>query len=173
MTDGEGVGDALPFEVEVIRSTRRVRTVSARLVGGVLEVRVPAGLEPDEEQRYVAQLAHKVARRERSDAVDPTARAAELAQRYGLPGPERVRWVDNQRHRWGSCSTDRAEIRISRRLADFPGWVLDYVLVHELAHLVQANHSPAFWALVERYPLAERARGYLMAKGLEDDPTAA
>jgi len=65
---------------------------------------------------------------------------------------------------------DRGAVRVSRRLADFPPWVLDYVLVHELAHLAEADHSPAFWALVARYPLAERARGFLMAKGLEEDP---
>jgi predicted metal-dependent hydrolase len=80
-----------------------------------------------------------------------------------------VRWADNQRSRWGSCSTTTGDIRVSRALIDCPPWVLDYVLVHELAHLVEANHSPAFWAVVARYPRAERARGYLMAKGLEPD----
>lgn len=162
----------LPFEVEVIRSARRVRTASARLVGDVLEVRVPAGLEPAEEERYVTRLAHRVARRQRSTDVDLPRRSQALARRLRLPQPVDVRWVDNQQQRWGSCSVDRGHIRVSRRLADFPPWVLDYVLVHELAHLVEANHSPAFWDLVGRYPLAERARGYLMAKGVEEEPGA-
>ncbi|MGI8913207.1 MAG: M48 metallopeptidase family protein, partial [Chloroflexota bacterium] len=58
-------------------------------------------------------------------------------------------------------------IRLSDRLAQVPDWVRDYVIVHELAHLLRADHSPAFWRLVQRYKLAERARGYLMALGLE------
>ena len=164
-----GTDPELPFRVEVIRSARRMRTVSARLRGDVLEVRMPTGLAPEEERRHILQLGRRVARRERSDGIDPPARAVELARRYGLPAPAGVRWVDNQRSRWGSCSPGSGEIRLSRRLAEFPRWVLDYVLVHELAHLVEANHSPAFWSLVGRYPLAERARGYLIAKGLEDD----
>jgi predicted metal-dependent hydrolase len=71
--------------------------------------------------------------------------------------------------RWGSCTPATGTIRISDRLARMPGWVLDYVLVHELAHLAVPGHSPAFWRLVHRYPKAERAMGYLIAKG-GDDP---
>ena len=164
-----GAGGDLPFAVRVVRSHRRVRTASARLVEGVLVVRVPAGMEPTAERRCVDELARKVARRQRSDCVDVEQRARELARRFRLPQPSRVRWVDNQQWRWGSASSGTGEIRVSTRLAGFPGWVLDYVLVHELAHLAVPDHSPAFWALVARYPRAERARGYLMAKGLEDE----
>ena len=161
--------DPLPFPVEVVRSARRVRTVSARLVDGVLVVRVPAGLPADQEDRYVRELAAKVARRHRSDTLDVDERARQLAGRFDLPAPARVRWVDNQQARWGSCTPTTGDLRISTRLTGCPRWVVDYVLVHELAHLAVADHSPAFWSLVGRYPLAERARGYLMAKGMEDD----
>ena len=78
-------------------------------------------------------------------------------------------YVTNQHTRYGSCSPAEGTIRISADLAGMPGWVRDYVLVHELAHLLEANHSPAFWSLVNRYPLAERARGYLMAKGMDEE----
>jgi hypothetical protein len=81
-----------------------------------------------------------------------------------------VRWAENQRSRWGSCSILSADIRISTRLAELPSWVLDYVIVHELAHLVEARHGPAFDELVGRYQKTERAIGYLMAKDLDDQP---
>jgi predicted metal-dependent hydrolase len=72
-----------------------------------------------------------------------------------------VRWSTEQGKRWGSCSLDDASIRISSRVQGMPTWVLDYVLLHELAHLLHAGHGPQFWALVEVYPKAERARGFL------------
>jgi predicted metal-dependent hydrolase len=138
-------------------------------VGGVLLVRVPATLPAGEEQALVARLAGRVARRQHSAGTDVDARARLLARRLDLPSPADVRWVDNQNSRWGSCSLASGEIRVSRRLAEFPRWVLDYVLVHELAHLVVPDHSAAFWALVGRYELSERARGFLIAKGVEGD----
>lgn len=167
----DGDAAAAPFPVEVVRSPRRQRSASARLIDGRLVVRVPAGVSTAEERRLVAELVAKVARRQRSDVIDVAARAAQLARRYGLPKATSVRWVANQATRWGSCSTASGDIRVSDRLAGFPGWVLDYVLVHELAHLVHPDHSAAFWAVVARYPRAERARGYLMAKGLEAEET--
>jgi hypothetical protein len=73
-----------------------------------------------------------------------------------------VRWVSNQESRWGSCTPVDATIRLSDRLRVTPSWVIDYVLAHELAHLLEPGHGPRFKALIDRYPRAERARGYLL-----------
>ena len=151
----------------MIRSPRRRKTASARQVDGAVEVRVPAGLPAAEEARVVARLVARVSRRTRSDQIDLDARAATLARRYGLTQPTRIAWVDNQQTRWGSCTPAHGTIRLSTRLAGFPSWVVDYVIVHELAHLDVPGHGPEFWAIVNRYALTERARGFLIAKGWE------
>ena len=67
------------------------------------------------------------------------------------------------KHLWGSCTFTDGAIRIARRAASLPDWVLDYLLVHELAHLVHSDHGAEFHALENRYPLTERAKGYLLA----------
>lgn len=157
------------MEVEVVRSAKRRKTVSARVVGGVLRVSIPSWLSKAEEQRFVDDMVRRFERRQTSSAIDLEARARTLAARYDLPVPASIRWVDNQTSRWGSCTPVDGSIRISSRLAGFPTWVLDFVLVHELAHLVEPGHGPRFAALVSRYPKAERATGYLIAKGLEAD----
>ncbi len=152
------------MEVEVVRSTKRRKTVSARIVDGRIRVSIPARMSRADEQRHVADLCRRLERRAAGAAVDLTARAAALARRHDLPEPTTIRWVDNQQARWGSCTPADGSVRISSRLTGEPGWVLDYVIVHELAHLVESGHGAAFHALVERYPLAERARGFLMAR---------
>jgi predicted metal-dependent hydrolase len=162
---------ALP--VEIVRSPRRRKTVQAILGDGVIRVHVPARMSQHEVDTYVAELVPRLERRLRSDHIDLDRRARTLAHRYDLPVPASVVWAENQRRRWGSCAPYSGRIRISQQLADFPPWVLDYVLVHELAHLVHADHSPAFTALVDRYPRAERARGYLMAMGDRSRPEGA
>ena len=167
--DAGAAGTATTLPVEVIRSARRHKTVQARVVDGVLRVSIPAVMTAEEEAHWVAEMTRRIARRRRSSGVDLDRRARHLAGRYDLPPPREIRWVDNQRSRWGSCTPGHGVIRLSRRLAGYPGWVLDYVVVHELAHLVEPNHSAVFWALVARYPKAERARGYLIAKGEEPD----
>jgi predicted metal-dependent hydrolase len=159
----------MTLPVEVVRSARRRKTVQAAVVDGRIRVQLPAWMSAEEEHSYVTALVDRLERQYRSDHVDLTVRATELARRYTLPAPRSVTWTDRQRARWGSCSPSTGEIRVSRRLAEWPSWVLDYVLVHELAHLVEANHSPAFHALVDRYPKAERAKGFLIAKGLYGD----
>ena len=149
--------------VRVIRSPRRNKTVSARMSDGVLVVRVPAWTTKDEERALVSKVLARFEEKWRCGHLPLEPRARELAARFGLPEPRSIKWSSRQRLRWGSCSTSSGDIRISSRLADAPPWVLDHVIIHELAHLVVAEHSPEFQAIVNRNPYAERAEGYLLA----------
>ena len=157
--------------VEVVYSRRRRKTVQATIVDGVIRVQAPAGIDAEELDRHIETLVGRLERRYQAASVDLDERAAQLAHRYSLPRPTSVRWAE-QRARWGSCTPSTGTIRISTRLAGWPPWVLDYVLVHELAHLVVPDHSPAFREIVDRYPRAERARGFLLAMTHGDDGNA-
>ncbi|MDH3683297.1 MAG: M48 family metallopeptidase [Acidimicrobiia bacterium] len=153
----------------MIRSARRRKTAQARLIGSTIEIRIPGRCSGAEERELIEHFITKFERQRSTDGIDLTARAVQLANRFGLPHPSSIRWVTNQRCRWGSCTPADGTIRLSDRLAEYPAWVLDYVIVHELAHLVESGHTPAFWALVDGYPLGERAKGFLIAKGLDGD----
>ncbi|HEX6207520.1 MAG TPA: M48 family metallopeptidase [Actinomycetota bacterium] len=162
------------MDVEVVRSARRRKTISAEQRGSTIVVRVPAGLPAEEERAWVSRMVHRLTARERTrrlNAAGALARTADRLNRRHFDGRLRwssIRYVPNQRSRFGSCTPQDGTIRISDRVASLPAWVRDYVVMHELTHLVEADHSPGFWKLVERYPKAERARGYLMALGPED-----
>lgn len=154
-----------PLPIRVVRSSRRTKSTSARIKGDHIEVRIPAWLSIEDEQEAVKSLVSRLERRRRAAArpVDIEQRAAELSATYELPAAESVKWSDRQTTLWGSCTPSRGTIRISTRLAAVPDWVLDFVILHELTHLVEANHGPRFKALLGRYPLAERAEGFLAA----------
>ena len=161
------------LEVRIIRSKKRKKTVQAREVAGVLEVRAPANMSDEALQPIIEKFKKQIARRKKRSVLDDkglAAKARALNRQYfgGRLKWESIRWVTNQNKRFGSCTPARGTIRISDRVAGMPGFVLDYVLVHELAHLLEPNHGKGFWDLVYQYPLTERARGYLMAVGLED-----
>jgi len=158
--------DTAPLPVQVIRSRKRRRTLQARIVDGVIEVRVPMGMPAAVEQSEVEALVARLERRRARSDVDLRHRAEVLAQRYSLRTPTSIEWSARQRALWGSCSTADGIIRISERLKGLPSWVLDYVIVHELAHLTHRRHDAAFYALADRYPQAERARGFLLAVDL-------
>jgi predicted metal-dependent hydrolase len=154
--------------VEVRRSQRRRRTVSAYRDGERVVVLIPAQFTGAEEREWVDKMVARLTARERRGHSDAALyeRAQQLAVRY-LPEhphaaePASVKWVRNQNGRWGSCTPADKSIRISDRIRGFPDWVIDYVLLHELAHLIVSHHNATFWALVARYPKAERARGFL------------
>ena len=173
MTKKETSPTADDWPIEIIRSARRRKTVSAKLKDGILVVRAPAAMSDAELAPVIDNLKKRVQRRVRPipQTDEELAKAARRVNKRYFDGKLRwrsIRYVKNQETLYGSCTPSKGTIRISHRLASMPKWVRDYVIVHELAHLKQANHGPRFWKLVNRYPLTERARGYLMAVGLEE-----
>ncbi len=153
-----------PFTVEVVRSSRRRRTVSAQMHGTVLRISIPNWMSKKEELASVENMVKRFTRRLATDAVDLADRARMLAKAHDLRTPAVIEWSDSLKAVWGLCTPSTSHIRLSTRLVGFPRWVLDYVIVHELAHLHVPGHGPDFWKLVLRYPRTERAIGYLMAK---------
>jgi predicted metal-dependent hydrolase len=153
-------------QVEIRRSRKRVRTVTAWREGERTIVAIPERFTRAQEREWVprmlARLSAQERRRQPSDD-ELVSRAADLSARYlgGVARPTTVRWSSNQGRRWGSCTPSDGTIRISDRVRGMPRWVLDYVLLHELAHLLHAGHGPEFWAVLDAYPRTARARGFL------------
>lgn len=163
MDDAEGDEED---EIEVRRSDRRARTVTAYRESGRTVVLIPAHFDAAAERIWVRRMVARLRAQDRRRAPgtgELLARARALSDRYldGRARPTEVDWSDRQQHRWGSCSPDDGTLRVSTRLRGLPTWVLDYVLLHELAHLLEHRHTNRFWDLVSRYPRTERARGFL------------
>ncbi len=155
-----------PGRIEVRRSRKRVRTVTAFRDGDTTVVSIPARFTRAQEREWVHRMVTRLAaqeRRRRPSDEGLAARAAELSERYlgGRARPTSVAWSSRQGRRWGSCTPVDGTIRISTRVRGMPRWVIDYVLLHELTHLLHSGHGPEFWAVLEAYPRTERARGFL------------
>ncbi len=151
--------------IEVRVSRRRKKTAGAHWEGDRIVVVVPAHLRGADRDRMVESLAGRLARhRPHLHASDAhlAERAGALGRRY-LDGvePSSIRWSTTQNKRWGSCTIGTREVRVSERLRVAPAWVLDAVIVHELAHLIEANHSPRFRELESRYPRHREADVFL------------
>lgn len=161
-------------EVEVRVSRRRKKSAVSYWEGGRIVVVLPSHVTGARRDELIEWLVERAKSRRPGSGTSEELlfdRATELADRY-IDGvrPSSVRWVTNQNKRWGSCTADTGEIRISHRLRDVPGWVLDAVLVHELAHLVHPDHSPRFHMLANRYPRQADASIFLdgYSHGLEN-----
>ncbi|MDO5662810.1 MAG: M48 family metallopeptidase [Brachybacterium sp.] len=153
--------------IVVVRSRRRRKTVSVSRREGTVEISIPAAMSRREEERWVREMVDRLARKDRRTApgdaeLEELARSLSEAHLQGRARPTSVTWSSRQqRSRWGSCTSVDGTIRISTRLQGMPDWVLHYVLLHELAHLLVPGHGADFWALLESYPRTERARGFL------------
>jgi hypothetical protein len=145
--------------------------VSADVRNGTVIVSIPAHFTRAQEEEWVARMLRKIQGRLPSgspaDAADPAdvllRRAGGLAQRYlgGRGIPDTIGWVTNQNSRWASATPARRSIRLSHKLEGMPGWVVDYVILHEMAHLIEPSHNAVFWRLLESYPDTARAKAFL------------
>jgi predicted metal-dependent hydrolase len=157
--------EGVELRARVVR--KRVRNVNVRLVGDELRVSAPPEVPQSKLDEIVLRLARRLVRRARADEVNadgkPLAVARKVASRF--PQPPRiadVRFVTTQQARWGSYSQRTGVVRVHAALREMPTWVLEAVVAHELAHVVQPDHSPAFWSLLrEVCPETDRARAFL------------
>lgn len=160
--------------VKIIRSTKRKKTIQAKMVNGKFWIYLPADITKIEEQRWIEQMKKRFDKRKRRQKLNSDERlqkrSKEINKQYfnGILDFE-IKYVTNQISKFGSCTPKTKMIRISDRIADMPRWVQDYVIIHELTHLIHPDHSKRFWEKVNRYKYAERAKGYLIAVGMNSD----
>lgn len=160
--------------VKIIRSAKRKKTIQAKMVNGKLWIYLPSGMTKAEEQKWIEQMSKKFDRRRRRQKLNSDGilkkRARQLSKQYfnDALGFD-IQYVTNQTSKFGSCTPKTRMIRVSDRIAAMPQWVQDYVIIHELAHLIYPNHSKKFWEKVYQYRYTERAKGYLIAAGMKND----
>ena len=163
------------METKVVRSYRRRRTISARVVEGKMYIYAPVGVSDAKLTEVIKNFKRQFEKRKLKKELKIKENLHPVAQKLnkkyfgGKIKIGSIEYAANQHKIFGSCSYRKGTIRISSRLASMPQWVRDYVIVHEMAHIIQPNHSKSFWEIVSRYKLTERARGYLIAKGLESE----
>lgn len=163
------------MEVKIIHSRRRKRTVSARIVQDTLLVQAPLALSGECLEKIISKFKLRFEKKKIKETLDKKENLTEIASRLNEKYFDNqlkinsIKYVTGQNSRFGCCNYRTANIRISHRIGTMPTWVRDYVLIHEMAHLIQPNHSKAFWDIVSRYKLAERARGFIIATGLMRD----
>lgn len=155
---GDGARVPVLGEVWTVRRAKGLNRLAWREAGDatgeprVLELALRAGADPAAVlRRGLQQRALEVFRH----------RVAEFCLRIGQPVP--AVGLSTARTRWGSCSR-RSGIRLHWRLIHLPLELIDYVAAHEVAHLLEMNHSPRFWSVVESvYPDHAAARARLRA----------
>ncbi|MDD5281860.1 MAG: M48 family metallopeptidase [Candidatus Omnitrophica bacterium] len=157
--------------VKILRSKKRRRSVSCRLVRGILVVRAPENMPDIRLQEVIAELKSRIERKYLKEQLNKNENLAFKAEEFNKRYFENklkvnsIEYVTGQKSRFGCCNFRTGSIRISHRISSMPQWVRDYVIIHEMAHLAVPDHSRAFWDIVNRYKLAERAKGYLIAAG--------
>ncbi len=155
-------------KIEIIRSAKRKKTIQAKIVDNVLRIYLPEGLSEKKEEEWINKLKQQIKKKQRKHKLNTTnelqKRAERINERYFNGCLDfTINFVTNQNTKYGSCTPASKRIRISDDIADYPQYVQDYLIMHELTHLIHPNHSNAFWEKVNDYPYVERAKGFLHA----------
>ena len=193
MTDEQnGDGQSMKYEIQVIRSNRR--TIGLEITPDMqVIVRAPYRVSERTLRKFVEEradwidthLAKMAVRRAEQESRPKSPKLTQqdlniLVNCAKEAIPERVRYyapivgvsygritIRNQRTRWGSCSS-KGNLNFNCLLMLAPPQVVDYVVVHELCHRLEMNHSARFWAQVERvYPDYRQARKWLKTNGAD------
>ena len=165
------------MEIKIIRSSDRKKTIQAKLVGETLVVYLPCGMRREDEIKIIEKMKKKIETKRLKQNINNDdyliKRFVQFNNRYfqGTLKVNSIEFVTNQECRNGSCTPVNGTIRLSHKLLEMPKWVIDYVIMHEMSHLLHPDHSKAFWEKVSEYKYAERARGFLIAKGMEKHET--
>lgn len=146
---------------------KAVKHINARLRETTLHVSLPLRAPLTVLDTVLPDLARQLVRRQRSRQINSAEAALDLARRVARrfpqpPAVDAVQFSTGQSARWGSYSLRTRGIRLHAALRLMPPWVLEAVVVHELAHAIHPDHSPAFWALLRQVcPDTDRATAFL------------
>lgn len=154
--------------IEIIRSKKRKKTVQAKIVDDTLRIYLPSGLSKKEESKWIQKMKTQIEKKQRKHQLNNTNDLQKRAERINNQYFDgslsfSIQFVTNQTTKHGSCTPSSKRIRIADEIADYPAYVQDYLIMHELTHLIYPNHSKAFWEKVNEYPYVERAKGFLHA----------
>jgi predicted metal-dependent hydrolase len=169
-------------DIKITRSAKRRRTIGAQLINNIMYVYAPSNMPDEKLNTVIASFKEKFTRgmlKKKLNTEKPLKEIAQILNKKYFKNMLDIssiciEYVTGQTHKFGCCNYQSKSIRISHQIAQMPDWVRDYVIMHELAHLIEPNHSKSFWDIVSEYKLSERAKGYLIAKSMDlhDNNTA-
>ncbi|MBN2789825.1 MAG: M48 family metallopeptidase [Candidatus Delongbacteria bacterium] len=160
------------YEIIVKRSKRRKKTLQASLRDNTVKILAPHHTSDGDIKAFLNKFLEKLELKEiiLNNDDELLKRSLKLKKKFIPEAPDySIEFQGTLLRTWGKCYTRQRKIVINPVLATYPKWVMDYVIIHEIAHLLVPNHGKDFRSLINRFKLKERAVGFLMAKGMKEE----